>query len=94
MKLAWTKQAVRDLVEDRAYVELDNPKAAAELARRIVKATEKLLRNPELGRRGRLQGTRELIIPKTPYLIAYRINGKRIELLRVLHSSRQYPPRG
>jgi toxin ParE1/3/4 len=92
VKLHWTERAIRDLVAARAYVEPDNPKAAAELASRIVKAAERLSANRELGRKGRLPGTRELIVARTRHLIPYRIHRNRIELLRVVHTSRRYPP--
>ncbi|HKZ78197.1 MAG TPA: type II toxin-antitoxin system RelE/ParE family toxin [Pyrinomonadaceae bacterium] len=91
MKLVWTREAVRDLVEARSYVEPDNPKAAAELSRRIVNAVERLIENPKVGREGRLHSTRELVVTRTHYLIIYRIYGKRIDLLRILHTNRQFP---
>ena len=91
MKLVWTEQAILDLVVARAYVAKDNPTAASILARRILQSTEKLCKHPEIGRKGRLAGTRELVIPGTPYLIPYRIHGDRIELLRILHGRQQYP---
>jgi len=92
VKLVWTREAVRDLVDARSYIEPDNPKAASELSRRIVSAVERLREKPERGRKGRLHGTRELIVPRTRYFIAYRIQDNRIELLRVFHTSKQYPP--
>ncbi len=93
MKLVWTNEAIRDLVEARSYVANDNPTAAVKLAKRIVAATKRLLRNPQIGRKGRLRGTRELIIPNTPYFIPYRVHGGRVELLRVYHGARLYPPK-
>lgn len=92
MKIVWTLQAIRNLIDVKAYVEKDNPKAAAELARRILRAIARLTKHPEIGRRGHLAGTRELIAARTPYAIPYRIRGARIELLRVLHGLRRYPP--
>lgn len=91
MKLVWTTQAIRDLLEIRAYVERDNPKAASDLAKRIRRATARLARHPESGRRGKLAGIRELVIARTPYLVPYRLHGDRIELLRVLHGRRLSP---
>ena len=91
MKLVWTEQAVRDLVELRAYIETDNPGAAADIAKRILQSTGRLLRHPEVGRPGRLRGTRELVIARTRYFIPYRIQRDRIELLRVIHGRRVYP---
>lgn len=92
MKLRWTKQAIEDLIEARSFIEEHNPKAAAELAKRILRAADRLLQNPNLGRKGRLLGTRELVVSKTAYLIPYRVHQNHIELLRVFHGRRQYPP--
>jgi len=72
---------------------MDNLQAAARVARRILEVIDKLTRHPEIGRRGRLLGTRELMVPGTPYFIPYRIIGTRVELLRVLHGSLEYPAR-
>lgn len=44
-----------------------------------------------MGSVGRKQGARELVINRTPFIVVYRIKGKRIELLRLLHGSQQWP---
>jgi hypothetical protein len=41
--------------------------------------------NPEIGRAGRVAGTRELVIPKTPFIVPYRVNGHLLEILRIYH---------
>jgi toxin ParE1/3/4 len=48
-----------------------------------------LSRYPEMGRAGRVTGTRELIV--FPYLIAYRLKGGAIEIVAILHGSRRWP---
>jgi plasmid stabilization system protein ParE len=52
-----------------------------------------LSENPKLGAPGRVPGTRELVIPKTPYIVPYRVRGSRIEIARVYHTSRRWPDR-
>jgi toxin ParE1/3/4 len=52
-----------------------------------------LLENPKLGAPGRIPGTRELVIPKTPYIVPYRVRGTKIEIARVYHTSRRWPDR-
>jgi plasmid stabilization system protein ParE len=37
-------------------------------------------------------GTRELVIGGLPYIIPYRIRENDIEILRVLHTARRWPP--
>jgi toxin ParE1/3/4 len=43
------------------------------------------------GRPGRWPGTRELIIPGTPYIVPYRVKGPVVEILRVFHGARRWP---
>jgi hypothetical protein len=44
-----------------------------------------------MGREGRVKGTRELVIGRSPFIAVYRIKGKRIEILRILHGAQQWP---
>jgi toxin ParE1/3/4 len=51
----------------------------------------RLSRFPGLGRPGRLPATREYIIPRTRFILPYRVQGQVIEILRVFHMSRKWP---
>jgi toxin ParE1/3/4 len=46
--------------------------------------------NPYIGKEGRYQGTRELFVSNTSYVIIYRIKEDTIEVITILHTSRQY----
>ena len=46
-----------------------------------------------MGRAGRVRGTRELAIDGTPYIVAYRIKGNVVEVLRVIHGAQRWPRR-
>ena len=50
-----------------------------------------LARFPERGRLGRVEGTRELVIHRTPYIAAYPIVRDTVRILRVLHGAQQWP---
>ena len=65
MTPVWSPEAINDLVALRAYIEQDDPAAAQRVALHIVQNIETLL---EMGRPGRVPGTRELVIPKTPFI--------------------------
>jgi plasmid stabilization system protein ParE len=52
---------------------------------------EYLADHPDLGRAGRVRGTRELLIAGTPYIVAYRVVGNRLRILSVIHSARRWP---
>lgn len=91
MKVRWTKPARDDLIRIQDYITQDNPRAAFQVVKAIHQHTGKLMEHPRSGRIGRVEGTRELVIIDTPYLVAYRIQGEWIDVLAVLHSSRQWP---
>jgi toxin ParE1/3/4 len=88
----WSPEAVADLAELRAYIEQDDPAAAQRIALRIIHSVETLLpNNPGMGRPGRVPGTRELVIPRTPFIVPYRLVGDTIQVLRVFHGARKWP---
>ena len=88
----WSPEAIADLVALRAYIEQDNPAAAQRVALHIIQNIETLLpNNAEMGRPGRVPGTRELVIPKTPFIVPYRMVGNAIHVLRIFHAARQWP---
>jgi len=88
----YTRQAIADLDEARAHIALDRPRAAEAMAARVREAIEGLRRFPGRGRTGRVPGTRELVIPPTPFVAPHRIAGREIQVLAVLHGARAWPP--
>jgi addiction module RelE/StbE family toxin len=91
MRIIWSRRAIGHLTELRDYIAQDKPEAAAEVAGRILDAVERLAHFPNLGRPGRLAGTRELVVPGTPYIIPYRIRGSQIQLIAVFHGRQRWP---
>ena len=91
MQLVWTDAAISDLISIRAYIERENPSAAERVTSSILHAVEKLEGNSMIGRKGRVVGTRELVITKYPYIIPYRVRGETVEFLRVMHCRQDWP---
>ena len=91
MKLAWTRLAVSDLDSAYDYIAAEAPSSAEEVIERIEKAVAALARHPNIGRPGRVEGTRELIVAGTPFIVAYRLRRNRVEVLAVIHGARQWP---
>ena len=89
--LVWLQRAIQDRDAQLDYIAQDNLMAAVSQGDRIAEQIEILQQHPQMGRPGRKQGTRELVISRTPFIVIYRIKGKRIELLRVLHGAQQWP---
>ncbi|HEY2860193.1 MAG TPA: type II toxin-antitoxin system RelE/ParE family toxin [Terracidiphilus sp.] len=93
MKVTWGRRARRDLHELIACIAEDSVQTAELVADRIWKAVAQLAIVPRSGRVGRVAGTRELAIPKTPYLLVYRIRSRGLFILRVLRGARKWPAR-
>jgi toxin ParE1/3/4 len=91
MRIDWLPEAGQDLVEIRRFIAADHPNAAAQVAKRILDTVSYLRDHPEIGRVGRLPGTRELIIPGLPYIVPYRVKGAAIIILGVLHAAQEWP---
>ena len=92
MNIKWSDEALGDLASLHAFIAADNPTAAQNLAMKIVNSVESNLpANPHLGRPGRINGTRELVITGTPYIVPYRVQEGIIQILRVYHGARRWP---
>ena len=91
MNILWSPEAIGDLVSLRAYIAEDDPAAAQRVVLHIIHNIEQLLPNhPQMGRPGRVPGTRERVIPKTPFLVPYRLQRNIIQILRVYHGARRW----
>ena len=94
MRLKWLPTALRNLDSEASYIAADEPAAARLVVKRVLAAVGLLAEQPGLGRPGRVPGTRELLVPKTRYIVPYRVHGDTVEVLRVFHSSRRPPRQG
>jgi len=93
MNVVWSPPAIHHLVAIRKYIEKDADGNAASTAERILQAIEVLRTQPQMGRPGRLAGTRELVVSGTPYIVPYRVRRERLELLAAFDGRRQWPRR-
>ena len=91
MKLQWSPSAISDRNKIYDFIDADSPRAAVLVDDRIWNAIERLKQFPETGRPGRIQGTRELVIQRTPYIAAYKIEADTIRILRVIHGAQIWP---
>lgn len=94
MQLVWTPRARKQRQRAIDYIAQDSPRAALGQLERIEHQTDMLLEQPEIGRPGRVDGTRELVISHTPFIVVYRLRPKdaRIEILHLLHGAQRWPP--
>jgi toxin ParE1/3/4 len=94
MTPVWTPAAIADLISIVDYIAQHDAAAARRVLQRIVESVEtRLPQSPEIGRPGRISGTRELVVTRTPFIVPYRIRGQAIQILRVYHGARRWPDR-
>ena len=91
MKIVWSLFAISDREAIFSYIEADSPRAAVRIDDLIEAQVDALAAFPEIGRPGRVAGTRELVILQTPYIVAYQIESDVVKALRVLHGAQQWP---
>lgn len=91
MKVRWTRLALQDLDSAFGFIAAENPRAARRLLGRMEAAVEALRSYPQMGQAGRVEGTRELIVSGSPFILAYRLARKRIEILALIHAARRWP---
>ncbi|OJZ16617.1 MAG: plasmid stabilization protein [Thiobacillus sp. 63-78] len=92
MQVKWLRRALLNLEQEAAWIAQDDPRAAAALVTEADAATRLLAQHPDMGRPGRVPGTRELVLPHFPCIIPYRVKAQRVEILRVFHTARKWPP--
>ena len=92
MRLLWSPNAIADRDAIFDHIAADNPSAAIAIDTAIARQVERLVQFPRSGRTGRVTGTRELVIPRTPFIAVHRLTPTDILILRILHGARQWPP--
>lgn len=87
MPITYLSLAIQDLSEIRAYLAINYPSIAQQAGRNLRDSINGLVPFPNLGKPGRVFGTRELVIPqvgKLSYILICRVQRESIQILRVL----------
>ena len=93
MKILWTQLALFDLDQAYNYISNTSPNRANDIIDRIEQSVILLQQFPQMGRPGKIPGTKELVIPQTPFILPYRITETTIEILAVIHGAQQWDDR-
>lgn len=91
MRIVWTPEAEQDRVDVWDYIALDNPHAASLMDQLFSDAVARLAEYPELGKPGKIPGTRELIAHAS-YRLVYEIEQETLWVLALVHTTMQWPP--
>ena len=90
LPLIWTPRAHAEYLNAVRYIAKERPAIAIEQGDLVRQAAGRLADYPRMGRPGRRRGTRELVVPGTPFIVVYRIqeqDARQIQVIRVLHGA-------
>ena len=91
IRVTWRTAALADLDEIGEYIKKDNPTAARRVVSEIRARALVLAGQPYIGRAGVVEGTREFVVPKYPYIIVYDTYEHSVDILAVVHTSKRWP---
>ena len=91
MRVRWTTDAADDLERICDYIATSRRNVAQNVAATIVQRIADLQTFPELGRRGRVEGTRELTFASLPFVAVHEVHLEEVRVLRILHGARRWP---
>ncbi len=90
MRIRWSPEAADDFEEIVRYIQKDNHTAARKVALTIYERIDALKKFPNIGRVGRVQGSREMVLAPLPYIVVYRLKGGVVQIGRILHGAQDY----
>ena len=73
IRIRWTRGAAEDLEHIKDYLTEHHPQFAQSTVFKLYETIRSLKTSPRRGRLGREEGTRELVLSRLPYIVAYRI---------------------
>lgn len=93
MKDRWTEPAFLQWQQSFEYIETRSPDAAWRIAARVVDAVQMLVAHPYAGHAGLVTGTREFVVPGSPFVIIYELDlrTETLIILAVFDGRRQWP---
>jgi len=91
MDIVWRQVALDGLEHARRYIAEHNPAAADRILEAILAAVGCLADMPNMGRPGRVDGTRELVVVGTPYLVAYTVISDVLHIIALQHGAQEWP---
>jgi toxin ParE1/3/4 len=90
-RIRWTPPALNDLKTISHRIEEQRNLATANrVCRHIYDSIQSLRRNPHTGRPGSEDGTRELVIHRSPYIVVYRLRSEAVQILRIWHGAQDW----
>jgi toxin ParE1/3/4 len=93
MIIRYSRAAQADIQSIFDFISRENPIAAQRVVGSIEASVLRLSAFPLSGRSGGVAGTRELVVPRLPYIAVYQVTKDAVEVIAVFHAA-QNKPRG
>lgn len=90
-RIRWAPAAAHDLELVAAYLRENHPHFLQSTIEKLYRAANSLKQFPNRGRRGKLEGTRELVLAPLPYVVVYSVEQQLVNILRIMHTSPDWP---
>lgn len=90
MKLYWSRRAQHDLLALQEFARR-KPSLGNRIADELGAACDRVVQMPNSGRPGRIDGTREIVLTGTPFILSYKVLAKRVTILAIIHGARRWP---
>ncbi len=94
MIVRFSPAAKGDIQSIYDYIANADGAAAARVVAAIESATDRLALFPLMGRVGSVASTRELVVPRLPYIVVYRIADDELQIIAVFHAAQDLPRGG
>ncbi len=93
MRIVWHDEALNDLEEIIVYYWHKASPIVAELVQESIVSHIENLKNFPLKIRvsERVEGARELVMPRLPYIAFVRVTEDAIQVLNIVHTARKFP---
>ncbi len=91
MIVRFSSKAQADIQSIYDFIARDNPASAGRVVTAIEQATRRFANFPLSGRKGAVETTRELVIPRLPYIVVYRLADDHVEIVAVFHAAQDFP---
>jgi plasmid stabilization system protein ParE len=91
MKVIWSAASVRHLHEVVDYLQGESSAGAITIRGRIMNTVKRIGQMPYSGRIGRVEGTREAVVPRSPYIVVYQVTAQTVEIVGIWHGARLWP---
>jgi toxin ParE1/3/4 len=91
MTVIWSNTAVGHLEQILDFQQGVISGGSITARRRILEAVRRVGQMPKSGRVGRIDGTREVVVPRSPFIVVNQLSEGAVKILGIWHAARLWP---